>query len=322
MPSAHVMRFRARLAACLIALVAIPAGLEAQDASGLADNDPRLDAGNPYRAIVARNAFRLKDPVPPPPPQTNLPPPPEPPKSDIRLAGLAEIGGVRYAYFMIPDPQRPGQFEYPALTDNPKSGPGVRHPSGLEVREIDLAAQTVRLVNGGIESVLNLKEHGVNSGGNVARATVTGAIPVPGKQPTNRRGNVVVTPSANPPGSTPTADAGGTSEPLIFSRSRSRAAAQADNSFIPGGGSDVVPNVRAGAGNSFIGNTPGQPNVPTRPVRTEVRADPEPQPQVSLRDQYEILVRQRERAAELGVPLPPIPGLPNAPQPPPQAPQP
>lgn len=115
---------------------------------------------NPYRAIVARNAFRLREPAPPPPPPTNAPTPPDPVKIDVKLAGLAQIKGVRYAYLMLPDTERPGQFVYPSLTDNPEHG-RVRHSSGLEVREIDIKKQTVRVVNGGMEVTLNFKDNGL-----------------------------------------------------------------------------------------------------------------------------------------------------------------
>lgn len=255
---------------------------------------------NPYLAIVSRNAFRLKDPLPPPPPPTNPPPAPEAPKLDVKLAGLGEINGVRYAYLMLPDTERPGQFVYPALTDNSERG-RVRHGSGLEIREIDLRKQTVRLVNGGIEATLNLKEHGVKA----APAPAPGAkpgVPAPGVQP--GVGNV-----PRPPGAAAVAAPGAdrsapSAEPIIFSRNPNRAS----NSTMPAGigaGSLGVPHQPVSGG--------GTVNFPTRPLRTDASA---PQtspamPVVPVEQQYEVLIRQRQAAEAVGIQLPPIPGMPS-----------
>jgi hypothetical protein len=270
--------------------------------------------GNPYRAIVARNAFRLKDPVPLPEPEPPAPPPPEVPKIDVKVAGLAKIGGVRYAYLMVPDPDRQGQFEYPALTDNPRQGGGVRHRSGIEVREIDLKAQTVRLVNGGIETTLSLKEDGVKSAPAVAARPghpVAGAVAATGSgahlNPLNiRRPGVTANPAVN----TAVPNAADGAEGLVFSRERSRSGRGAGPANTMG-----VPTANAGMStpHSVMSSTPA-PSVsfPTRPLRTDPSSSAAaPTPSIPIEQQYQVLIEQRRIADSVGVPLPPIPGLPT-----------
>lgn len=257
-------------------------------------------AGSPYGAIVARNAFRLKEPLPPPPPPTNAPPPPEQPKVDVKLAGLSEIRGVRFAYLMVPDADRPGQFQYPTLTDNPEQG-RVRHGSGLEVREIDIKSQTVRLVNGGIEATLNFKDNGVKN--------VPAAAPAkPGQPGQPPRPTMTAAPASGLPGA---ANMAAASEAIVFSRNPNRAS----------GG-----NMNLGGGAGMPASLLGQPSfraggagvvVPTRPVRTTGGggvATPgvvnPPQPQITLEQEYQALIRQRQVADQQGIQLPPIPGLP------------
>jgi hypothetical protein len=266
-------------------------GAEVVDRVPVGSDDGSGD--NPYRAIVSRNAFGLKDYVPPPPPPPPPPAPvPEPPKLDVKLAGLGEIAGVRYAYLVVPDTEHPGQFVYPALTDNPGRG-SSRHSSGLEIREIDIAQQSVRMVNGGIEAVLNLKEHGVKS--------APSAPATPAGRPGGR-------PAVNVPGARTVVTAGATgaaaatqvsNEPMIFSRNANRS---------------NTGNNAQGGGNTFGNpsgvNTGGGVNLPPRPLRTEVQ-QPTPQIQVSPEDQYNILIQQRQNALIEGRPLPPpIPGIP------------
>jgi len=277
--------------------------VETLDAVGRAEV---ADNGNPYRAIVARNAFRLKEPMPPPPPPTNAPPPPEQPKVDVKLAGLAEISGVRYAYLMVPDTERPGQFQYPTLTDDPDRG-SVRHGSGLEVREINVKAQTVRLVNGGVEATINFKDNGVKA----PPAPAAGKPGQPGATPGNLPKPTITPVPAGAPNSASAAQAN--SEPMVFSRSRSRAS-QMENAAIQSGvpattASGIPLSVLAppsgGAGGSDV-------SVPTRPIRTTGgggTATPAA-PQVSLEQEYQALLRQRQVADQEGIRLPPIPGLP------------
>ncbi|MBX3744681.1 MAG: hypothetical protein KF833_05180 [Verrucomicrobiae bacterium] len=272
----------------LVCLALIPQPAPAQD---FPDSPTPGTDNNPYRAIVARNAFRLREPVPPPPPPEPPPPVPEVPKIDVKIAGLAEIGGVRYAYLVVPDTDRPGQFEYPALSDDPLRGRSVRHRSGLEVREIDLKQQTVRVLNGGIETTLNLKENGVTS------------APTPAARPAAQAARQAVTSArpANPPGTA--ASSGVSSEPLIFSRNPNRASGPDAMTA----GTDY--NTQAGGAN-FSGGTA---NLPARPVRTDPNApvvNAPAGPAIPVEQQYDVLIRQRQVADSLGIPLPPIPGLP------------
>lgn len=279
--------------------------------------------GNPYRPIVARNAFRLREPAPPPPPPTNAPAPPEPVKIDVKLAGLAKIKGVRYAYLMVPDSARPGQFLYPSLTDDPTRG-RVRHGSGLEVREIDLAKQTVRVVNGGVEATLNFKEHGLKKDAvpSAAPGAKPGGIPAPGAPPMPG----AVTPLNRAAASTTVFPAGGGSlpqptpasaqpaanEPMVFSRNAARA--NAANAGVTGGNAftPVVGNV-GNVGGNVGGNVTVNPTVPNRTVRTD--ASVLNIPSVPVEQQYDLLIRQRQAAESVGIRLPPIPGMPVDPSP-------
>ena len=279
---------------------------ETTETPDTADRGEVTDNGNPYRAIVARNAFRLKEPLPPPPPPTNAPPPPEQPKVDVKLAGLAEISGVRYAYLMVPDTERPGQFQYPTLTDDPDRG-SVRHGSGLEVREINVKGQSVRLVNGGVEATINFKDNGVKA----PPAPAAGKPGQPGGNPGNLPKPTVVPVPTGAPGSANASPAN--SEPMVFSRSRSRANQMenaAVNSGVPATTSSGIPlSVLAAS----AGGTGGADvSVPTRPIRTTGGGGTSTPatPQVSLEQEYQALLRQRQVADQEGIRLPPIPGLP------------
>jgi hypothetical protein len=278
------------------------------------------DDSHPYRAIVARNAFRLKDPVPPPPPPTNALPVAEVPKIDVKLTGVALVNGVRRAYLMVPDAEHPGQFEFTSLTDDPQRGGGVRHRSGLEIREINLEDGSVRLVNGGIETTINVEDNGVTAAPapTTTAAVRPGTVPQP-NQPGRvnvRRPSVVVTPTVSNPPTAQAADASpALSEPLIFSRNRARA--QAFDTRGQAADDAALRVWNANTGNRIT--TPDQNIVmPTRPIRTDVEAPPPAQaetPPIPVAQQYEVLIRQRLAADSVGVPLPPIPGLPETPPP-------
>jgi hypothetical protein len=276
-------------------------GIGARGLPGVSDNPPG-DGGNPYRAIVARNAFRLKDPLPPPPPPTNPPAPPETPKVDVKLSGMGTISGVRWAYFAVPDPKRQGQFNYLSLTDDPKKG-SVRHSTGLEVKEIDLKSKSVRVINGGMEVALNFKDHGLKSAAQPAAPGRPGAVPVPGATPGV---NVVRPPTTTVvPAAGSAAPPAPEAQPVVFSRRGNRAANEGTGSALPATGI----NAPLPVGGGVSGTTPTV-NFPTRPVRSEV-ANPAAIPQIPIEHQYEILLKQRQAYDAVGVPLPPIPGLPT-----------
>jgi hypothetical protein len=202
---------------------------------------------------------------------------------------------------MLPDPDRQGQFLYPSLTDDPKRGNNV-HRTGLEVREIDLKTQTVRVVNGGVEATLNFQDNGVKNA--PVAAAKPGAVPPPPGSVTPGAG---VRTAAVPAPGNPSAASAASSEPIVFSRNRNRASGQPQ---------DPVPRDPNSAGLGI----PIQPVsvVPSRPLRTGAtpnQATPQLQqpqllPQVSVEQQYEILLRQRQAAESQGIQLPPIPGVP------------
>lgn len=264
---------------------------------------------HPYQAIVARNAFRLKDPLPPPPPPTNPPPVAEPPKIDVKLAGLAEIAGVRYAYLMVPDSERQGQFLYPSLTDNPERG-SVRHSSGVEIKEINVKKRTVRMVNGGVEVTLNLKEHGVKSA--PAPAGKPGS---PGQPPIPRPAVNTGAPGSNAGAVHANPNAGAMAEPLVFSRNPNRA------STIPNATATGTPLSGGANAPSTINSVIGTGNLPARPLRTDTTSSSgnpgnQASPPIPVAQQYEVLIRQRQAAEAVGIQLPPIPGMPANIEPP------
>jgi hypothetical protein len=101
-----------------------------------------------YRVIVDRNPFGLK-PLPPLP--TNAPPP-APPKDEIFLTGMTSIGGLR-AYFMTKAPQGKQPEFYSLRVDDEQNG--------LKVLAIDLTNKSVRVRNGGAESLMTFAANGV-----------------------------------------------------------------------------------------------------------------------------------------------------------------
>src|SRR5438552_18774603 len=63
-----------------------------------------IDASNPYRGIVDRNVFGLKDPPPPPPPNPDANKPPAPP---ITLTGISTVLGTKRAFMTLQLPAMP-----------------------------------------------------------------------------------------------------------------------------------------------------------------------------------------------------------------------
>ena len=316
MKAGWTLQLRATLAVVAgCVAVGVPVGVFADVAEppaeeGLGDAEPLAEAkavvadnGNPYRAIVVRNAFRLKEPLPAPPPPTNAPPPPEQPKVDVKLAGLSEIRGVRYAYLVVPDTDRPGQFHYPTLTDDPARG-DTRHKSGVDIREINLKTQSVRLVNGGIEATINFKDNGVKNMP-VAAPAKPGAPGQPGAvlpRPTVTGVNAPPAPGA--------AAAPISSEAIVFSRNPNRASAGMNpNAPAP------VPMINGVPASVLAPSPVSDVVVPSRPVRTggaggSASVNTPAQPQITLEQEYQALIRQRQVADQQGIQLPPIPGLP------------
>lgn len=289
------------LGSCLVLAVGAEESLEKTESTP--DN---LLPTNPYSRILVRNAFALKEPLPPPPPPTNPPPVVEPVKIDVKLAGLGEIKGVRWAYLIVPDPATKGQFLYPSLTDDPKRG-RVRMGDSLEVKEINLRKKSVRVVNGGVEATLNFADNGVKGTGPSSVGGKPGVPPPPGGAPNtanlgNRGNSTVVVPAAfqtgdHRPDPVP-------AQPVVFSRNANRA-----NANSGGGGTGFVPI------NSALppaATTPA-PSVsfPTRPLRVDPNTVVHQVPSIPVEQQYEVLLRQRQAAENAGIQLPPIPGMPS-----------
>ncbi len=104
-----------------------PASVEPQINSNLT---PSFDT---YQTISARNIFGLQ-PIPPPAPQLSAPT--APPKDDLQLTGLFDLGSVRMALFRTAGPgQSPACFTL---------GEGDQN-EWLEVLSIDGAQQTVKV---------------------------------------------------------------------------------------------------------------------------------------------------------------------------------
>ncbi|MFN0068147.1 MAG: hypothetical protein ACKVYV_10975 [Limisphaerales bacterium] len=256
------------------------------------DNPP---GENPYKGIARRNAFGLREPAPPPPPPTN-PPAPPPDKVDVKLAGVSQIGALRYAHLMLPDKDRPGQFLYPTLTDNPAHG-NTRN-SAVEVVEIDAVRETVRIRNAGFEMTLSFAENGIKG---AAPAAVPGkpGVPAPG-QPGVRAGLPGAAPAQ--PGLNPNAG------PVVFS---SRAGVASDGTPQPSPTAAAINQLNSLAVQPDI----GAQNV-SRPLRTRGGVAEQPMGNAfnsgnPAQDQINAVTEQRRRGAELGIELPPFPGSPQ-----------
>ena len=110
---------------------------------------------NPYLGIPERNAFGIKQPPPPPP---------EPkavelvkPSFTATLTGFSEFddGKVVYLMFNPPGAKAP---EYSSLRE------GDVH-NGVEILQIDLASESVRIRQNGAESTLDYKSNGNKAAG-------------------------------------------------------------------------------------------------------------------------------------------------------------
>src|SRR2546421_11282835 len=96
-PKAKVQSPRSKVQSCLLALVAMLLVIASANAI-------TIDASNPYRGIVDRNVFGLKDPPPPPPPNPDANKPPAPP---ITLTGISTVLGTKRAFMTLQLPAKP-----------------------------------------------------------------------------------------------------------------------------------------------------------------------------------------------------------------------
>lgn len=116
---------------------------------------------SPYDAIVQRNVFGLK---PPSPPEENTPPP-EPP-SKITLSGITTMLGNKRALLSVQIPNKPA--ENYILSEGQRDGE-------IEVLQIDEHAGTVKVMNHGVEQLLDFKTDGAKP----QPAAAVAAVPPP-----------------------------------------------------------------------------------------------------------------------------------------------
>jgi hypothetical protein len=125
---------------------------------------------NPYKGIVERNLFGLKDPPPPPSPaELNKPQP-----SKIILTGITDILGRKQALMKVPAaPAKPGETpkgeQSFILTIGQREGE-------IEVLEIDPVAGMVKVRNAGVVEELTFEKNGPK----LASAPAPGAPAAPG----------------------------------------------------------------------------------------------------------------------------------------------
>lgn len=123
-------------------------------AFGLCLKAGAVPADNPYKGIVERNLFGLKDPPPPPnPAEVNKPQP-----SKIILTGITDILGRKQALMKIPAaPAKPGETpkgeQSFILTIGQREG-------DIEVLEIDQVAGMVKVRNAGVVEELTFDKNG------------------------------------------------------------------------------------------------------------------------------------------------------------------
>jgi len=107
---------------------------------------------SPYKVILDRNAFNLKDPpTPPPVTPTNPPVPP----ANIKLTGVSTNREGKKAWLMIPAaPPKTPNPQYLSLAEGEKQGE-------IEVLEINEREATVKIRNAGVPAELNFKDNGL-----------------------------------------------------------------------------------------------------------------------------------------------------------------
>jgi hypothetical protein len=229
-----------------------------------------------YRSIVDRNPFGLKDPVV----QTNTPTDTlESQRVKVNLTGITRIGNTKQVHLMIP-PDGKNPPRYLSLAENDKDG-------AIEVLEINVEKETVRIRNAGSEANLNFLNDGLKTAA-VAAPAVPGATP--GK------------PMAMAPGGAPPGGAG--SGPTIVNRGGQVSSQPNQNFANPLGAQPGV----------MDNNNTSLRTIPTRNVRTQPNPAPE---QVNYPDQGENIAAQQAINMEIqrnqptpdNVPLPPTPGL-------------
>lgn len=106
---------------------------------------------NPYKVIYDRNLFALRPPIPVQKPQTPSAPPP-----NLILTGITTVLGQKRAFLEITVPAKPPQ---PVKQQSIILSEGQQEEN-VRVIEIDPKAETVKVSNSGIETVLTFDKNG------------------------------------------------------------------------------------------------------------------------------------------------------------------
>lgn len=227
-----------------------------------------------YRTIVDRNPFGLKPPPPPAPPPSVAPPP----KGDIKLTGITAFG-VKKAYFMVADTSKAGKMDYYSLGVDDKK-------DGLEVVEIDEVSKSVKIRNGGIETLLTFASHGIAPPASAAAPATP--VPAPGA-----------------PGAP-----GGSAAPIITAGAKN----VVTPAMLAAGNTTITPmrnipsrSIQGGSSGQYqtggMAQRYGLGQAPNNPVAQQPAA-----PQNNLSTEEQILMLELQKVANPH--LPPTPGLP------------
>lgn len=234
-----------------------------------------------YRSIVDRNPFGLKDPVV----QTNtVVDPLENQRVKVNLTGITRIGNTKQVHLMIP-PDGKNPPRYLSLAENDKDG-------AIEVLEINVEKEMVRIRNAGSEANLNFLNDGLKTAA-VAAPAVPGAAP--GKP-------MAMAPGGAPPG-------GAAAGPTIVNRGGQVSSQPNQNLANPQGAQPGVTD-----------NNTSLRTIPTRNVRTQPTQQQQDQPQFQGNSEevaaQQAVAIEMQRAANPDIPMPPNPALNNGGPPP------
>ena len=238
------------------------------------------------RAFLDRNPFGLK-----PAPTNTVASPTNPPiKLDLKLAGITSDSAGKRAWFVVPpSPARPGLAAVTNTTHFAIAEGGRQ--DDIEVLEIDLKENTVKILNAGVPVTLDFSSHGLAAP--VASPVKPGAVPGGGR--------VMPLPGA------PTPVIPSPAMPMTSGGLKSAAVNPGGYSPAPSGVGTVSalnPTVAATPESSTALRT-----IPARSVRTVTEAPVPVDPAMQV-----ILMRaQEQQARAAGRPYPPLPPMPGVP---------
>ena len=203
---------------------------------------------NPYATIVDRNPFALKPPPPPPPPPETTAPPV--PMAKVTLTGIVSTFGEPRALFEIIEADAKGAGagtpKRPILREGERMGV-------VEVLGIDIAKNSVRLRNSGVETNVTFNVEVAKSG------PVPGGPGVPGAPPAYTPPPMNIPQPHNPQASAPTVISPNGASP---------------NSGVTLMGNNASPTTTAGLPGALGTSTDGgMRSIPSRPLRTENTAN-------------------------------------------------